>query len=76
MKVKELIEQLSEMDPELEVILQKDAEGNGYSPLAGSDGDCVYEAESTYHGNVYGSEDVEDGYGEGCPKVCVLFPIN
>lgn len=30
MKVKELIEQLKDMDPELDVWLQKDPEGNGY----------------------------------------------
>ncbi len=30
MKVKELIEELQSMDPEAEVIMQKDSEGNGY----------------------------------------------
>lgn len=37
MKVKELQKLLSECDPESEVILQKDPEGNGYSPLYGVD---------------------------------------
>lgn len=34
MKVKELIEILKPLDPEAEVILSKDAEGNNYSPLS------------------------------------------
>lgn len=34
MKVKDLIEKLKEHDPEAMVALSKDAEGNGYSPLA------------------------------------------
>lgn len=53
MKVKELIMILSEFDQNAEVILQKDAEGNGYSPLAGADHDAVYVPESTWSGSVY-----------------------
>jgi hypothetical protein len=37
MKVHELILLLSELDPDAVVVLQKDAEGNGYSLLAGVD---------------------------------------
>lgn len=37
MKVKDLIAWLSCENPELEVIMQKDAEGNGYSPLSNVD---------------------------------------
>lgn len=39
MKVSELIEALSELDQELEILLQKDGEGNGYSALG-----CLGEA--------------------------------
>ena len=53
MKVKELMEYLRGFDPEMEVILQKDSEGNGYSPLAGVDDQAVYVAESTWRGEVY-----------------------
>ena len=53
MKVKELIEELSKLDPESQVILQKDAEGNGYSPLYAVDGDAVYLSDSTWSGDVY-----------------------
>ena len=37
MNVSELIEYLLGFDPETEVILQRDSEGNGFSPLAGVD---------------------------------------
>ena len=33
MKVKELIEELQKIDPEREIIMQSDSEGNNYSPL-------------------------------------------
>ena len=52
MKVKELIEELREMDPEMEIILQKDSEGTGYSPLA-CFGLGYYIPDSTYSGDVY-----------------------
>lgn len=31
------------MNPELDIILQKDPEGNGYSPISGADIDCIYD---------------------------------
>ena len=37
MKLKELKEIIKDMDDESIVILQKDGEGNGYSPLEGVD---------------------------------------
>lgn len=39
MKVRELIEQLEQLDPELDVFKQKDDEGNGYSAVNGADDD-------------------------------------
>ena len=53
MKVKELIEALAAADPEAEVILQKDAEGNAYSPLSVADLEAVYVPDSTWNGVVY-----------------------
>lgn len=53
MNVKSLIEELSKLDPQAEVILQKDGEGNGYSPLSEVDPDCIYVPESTWAGEVY-----------------------
>jgi len=84
MKVRELIEELSCMDFEAEVVLQKDAEGNGYSPLSGVDHDCVYVAENTWSGEVYSLDNTAD---DNCmdedewevlkakPKCVVLFPV-
>jgi hypothetical protein len=84
MKVKELIEILSTMDQDREVILQRDSEGNGYSPLCGVDDNTVYESESTSYGEVYHEKLTEEdrkqgfteedlGTGNGVPCV-VLFP--
>lgn len=53
MKVRELIEALQSVDPEREVVLQKDSEGNGYSPCTGLDDNAAYEADSTWSGEVY-----------------------
>jgi len=40
MNVRELIEELQKLDPELVVLKQKDDEGNGYSRVNGADDDC------------------------------------
>lgn len=65
------------------VVLQKDAEGNGYSPLEGIEDNVVYEPQSTWSGGVtqeltpelramgYSDEDVGEGY-----PCLVLYPIN
>jgi len=86
MTVKELIAELSAMNPDAVVVLQKDSEGNGYSPLSGADDALVYIAESTWAGEVryvelteelesqgYSEEDCAEE-GEGVPCV-ILFPI-
>lgn len=76
MTVAELIAELQALPQDSIVILQKDAEGNGYSPLCGVDGDCVYTADSSWSGEVAGPEDRAEGYGaEGVPCV-VLHPVN
>jgi hypothetical protein len=85
MKVKELIEALSAAHPEAEVILQKDAEGNGYSPLHCADTEAVYVPESTWSGEVYSlSWSAEDAGMDGDewqevsskPRCVVLAPVN
>jgi hypothetical protein len=85
MKVKELIEFLSRCRPDLEVILQKDAEGNGYSPLEGADSDAVYVPDTTYSGRIYSltwtatdaclTESTWEQLKEQ-PRCVVLFPVN
>jgi hypothetical protein len=85
MQVKELIKSLQAMDPDMEVIMQEDAEGNGYSPLAGADPDAIYVADSTYSGDVYDANSTAD---ENCmdeeewealqkqPRAVILYPVN
>tara|TARA_R110000851_G_scaffold173052_1_gene319366 strand:+ start:1313 stop:1570 length:258 start_codon:yes stop_codon:yes gene_type:complete len=85
MKVTDLIAKLQKMDPDLEVIMQKDSEGNGYSPLSGIDANGIYIAESTYSGDVY---DASWSAGDACmddeewaeilarPRTAIMFPVN
>lgn len=65
MTVKELIEQLQQIDDkERIVILQSGSEGNDYSPLAGIDPD-LYTPINGVHGET----------GEACDTPClVLYP--
>lgn len=85
MKVSELLEVLTSADPEAEVILQKDAEGNSYSPLMGADHEAVYIPVTTWSGEVFslkwGADDAcmseeEWELVKARPKCLVLFPIN
>lgn len=84
MKVKELKKLLEDVSDDRIVILQKDAEGNGYSPLEGIDDESSYQAETTWCGEVgierltpelkkdgYTEEDVVDG-----EPALVLYPVN
>jgi hypothetical protein len=86
MKVKDLIEQLSKLDPDANVVLQKDSEGNGYSPCAGAE-EALYVAGSTYSGQVFNLDDdstdvdMEDDEWEKIKsnkknKCVVLWPTN
>lgn len=86
MTVQELREMLDGLPDNMLVVLQKDAEGNGYSPLSGVDSvNCVYRAESTFGGKVgyavlteelaKAGYDADDVFGDGV--LCVVFcPIN
>jgi len=85
MNVKELKESIKDLPDDMEVILQKDAEGNGYSPLWGADSDAVYIPETTWYGNVYSMDWSAD---DACmeekeweelkkkPRALILHPIN
>jgi len=54
MTVEELIKELKKCDLTSEVILAKDEEGNGFSPLADIDGEnCVYSPNSTWSGEIF-----------------------
>lgn len=53
MTVKDLKEAIIDLPDDMEVILQKDAEGNGYSPLYGVSSNAVYIPETTWHGEFW-----------------------
>lgn len=85
MTVKELKDAILNLPDEMEVILQKDAEGNGYSPLRGADPDAVYIPETTYYGEVYSTEwtAYDAGMNEAewkntlsKPRALILHPLN
>lgn len=85
MTVKELIEELQELPPDAVVILQKDGEGNGYSPLYCVDPECIYEPDSTWSGTIYDTrwsaadaDMSEDEWAEikARPRCVVLAPTN
>ena len=86
MTVKQLIEQLKKCDPEAELIIQEDAEGNYYSPLY-----CIdkgyYIPENTWNGkfiskDYIGKKDYEEETGEyycnqdKAKNSVVLAPVN
>lgn len=81
MKVKELIKQLEELDPELDILIQEDREGNGYRPLRGVDGDNTgYNSETCHYDIEVGilklTPDLEEmGYSEEDiqPKPCAIL---
>ena len=56
MKVKELRTLLDNLPDDMEIILQKDSEGNGYSPLAGADPDAIYRPENSWFGDVFSTD--------------------
>lgn len=85
MKVSELIDVLNDMDPEAEVVLQADAEGNDYQLLRCYEGGLVF-ADDKYDRSVkyrkltpeleecgYNEEDVWDGV-EDVVDCVVLSP--
>lgn len=71
MTVLELIEELKNYPDDLEVILQRDPEGNGYAPLSGAEDAKQIEYEEC-HSN---PEDYEEYYEEPyVPNCVVLWP--
>lgn len=85
MRVDELIELLKECPQDAELIIQKDSEGNGYSPLCGLDEECIYVADSSYSGEIYSTiltadeADLEQEEWDELlrgKRSIVLYPIN
>lgn len=89
MRVKELVEELQKLDQELEIILSKDEEGNGYSPLDENYSIGYYAPENGWSGTYYSKEEVqedilpdekitlEEFIKETNAKKCIaLYPLN
>lgn len=85
MKVKDLKEKIKYLPDDMDIIVQKDAEGNGYSPLAGADANCVYVPDTTWQGEVYATDWnaddallTEEEWKEVLekPRALVLFPVS
>lgn len=85
MNVKELKEMINNLPDDMEVILQKDSEGNGYSPLAGTDPEAVYIPDNTWSGEVYSTnwsagdaamDDKEWLEILAKPRALILYPVN
>lgn len=60
MKAKDLIAYLQTVDPEIEIILAEDPEGNGFSPLDAYSGDSLYVPDSTWSGELWDADDEAD----------------
>jgi hypothetical protein len=82
----ELQEKLNEFPADAVIVLSKDAEGNGYSPLADSS-ESIYVPDTTWAGEIYLTELTDElrqmGYGEGDlyhgddgQRAVVLWPTN
>jgi hypothetical protein len=79
MKVKELVELLQTFDPNAEVILQRDPEGNSHSPLHGSEGNGAWDEKNREYGYAELTFELrKQGYSqEDCVKgvpAIVLWP--
>ena len=66
----ELADYLTAQPRDRLVILEKDAEGSGYSPLFGAR-EGSYLADSTWSGEIVSPDDYPDA-----PRVIVLGPVN
>lgn len=82
MNIKELKEAINSLPDEMEVVLQKDPEGNGYSQLSGADPDAVYiPDEQEVFSMDWTAEDAcksEEEWAEikAKPRALILHPMN
>jgi hypothetical protein len=78
MTVKELIEMLKDLPQDHQVIMSKDSEGNGFSPMAESFSRLMYVPDSTWSGEVLSEEDHKEYENEGpfVENCVVLWPTN
>lgn len=85
MTVKELRQRLNELPDDMVIIIQKDREGNNYSPMSGADSNVVYVPINGYSGIAYSLhwtyEDACMSHGEWeilktMPRSLILYPYN
>lgn len=85
MTVGDLRKMLADQPDDRPVVLARDAEGNGHSPLAEAI-EAMYQAETTWAGEVYptpeeiadsaGGWSEEDGAPDEAVRVVLLGPVN
>ena len=87
--VGDLIDYLATQPRDRKIVMSRDAEGNGYSPLADAD-EYMYTAETTWSGEVHLTPEwlaeqmatpgsgytVEDAAPDNAERVVVLGPVN
>lgn len=73
MKLKDFIKQLLALPEDLEVVMSKDGEGNGFSPFADFSLN-MYAADSTWSGELKDPEEMQDD--EYKINAVVLWPTN
>jgi len=78
MNVKELKQCIKDLPDDMEVVLSRDPEGNGYGTLEGADSNSIYEDEDVYstdwtHEDARMEEDVWDEFKKK-PRVLCLWP--
>lgn len=72
-----LIEALRTVPPDTPVVMSKDAEGNGYSPLSSAEvTGYVYEPDSTWSGEVHDTTDPDYEPDDQDVPVVLLGPVN
>lgn len=75
-RVGDLRELLDSFPADMPVVMQKDSEGNGFSPLSGGE-KAVYVPVTTWYGDVYSEEDAEEFVDDvTATEALILFPIN
>ena len=75
MTVAELIMELKKRDPTMLVVMSRDSEGNGHSPLSDL-GDGVYDDETKWSGDFWGDDDAKEEGKTGLPAAVCLWPVN
>lgn len=75
MTVGELIRELQTLPQGAQVVISKDAEGNGFSPLDAPEL-VLYVAESPWSGEVYDSGDTDAVADFGAQSAICLWPVN